>query len=191
MLLIECRVFENEVRMMCWCCWVSVMCLCMKWGWCADVVEWVSCVWVWSEDDVMMLLSECHVFVNEVRMMWWSCWVSVMCLCMKLGWCADVVEWVSCVWVWCEDDKMMCMSECHAFVYEVRMMCWCCWVSVMCLCIKWGWSDEVVDWVLCFCLWREDYVMRLLSECHVFVYEVRMMWWCCWLSVVSLLMKWG
>ena len=51
MLLIECRVFVDEVRMMCRCCRVSVMRLCM------------------NEDDVMKLLSKCHVFEYEVRMM--------------------------------------------------------------------------------------------------------------------------
>ena len=42
------------------------------------------CVSVSSEDDVMMLLSECHVFVYKVRM------------------------------------KML--SECHVFEYEIRMI---------------------------------------------------------------------
>ena len=83
-MLSECHVFMYEVRLMWWCCWVSITWLCTKWGWCDDV-EWVSCVWVWNEDYVMMLLSECHVFEYEMRMMWWSCWISVMCLSMTLS----------------------------------------------------------------------------------------------------------
>ena len=123
------------------------MCLCMKWGWCDDVVDWESCVCVWSKNDMMRLLTECHVFVYEVGIMWWSCWVIVM-----------------------------------LFVYEVRMMCWCCWVSVMCLCMKWGWCDDDVEWVSCVCVWSEVDLMMLLSDCHVVVYEVRLMWWSCWVS---------
>ena len=162
----ECHVFVYEVS---WCDWVD---------------EWVSFVCVWSKNDEKMLLSECHVFVYEIRMMWWCCWVSVMCLsmkwrccgvsamclCMKWGICDDVDEWVSCacVWskdlcddvvewvsfvcVWRQDDVMNLLTECHVLVYEVRMMWWCCWVSVMCLCMKWWWCDEVVEWVLFVCV---------------------------------------
>ena len=163
-LLSDCHVFVYEVRMMWWwCCLVNVMCLSMKWGWCDDVVMWVSCVCVWSEVDVMILLNECLVFVYEVRMMWWSCCLSVISLCMKLEWCDEVVDWVSCVCVWNEDDVMILLTECHVFVYEVRMIWWSCWVSVVCLCIKCGWSDddvvkchffvyEVVEWVSCVCV---------------------------------------
>ena len=157
-----------------WSCWVNVMCLCMKWGWFDEVVEWVSCVCVWSENDVMRLLSECHVFEYEVRMMWWCCLVSVMCLCMKWGWCDDVVEWVSCVSVWSDDDVMMLLSVCDLFVYEVRMMWWGCWVSVMCLWMKWGWCDDVVECVWSVCVWSEADVMMFLIESYVFVYEVMM-----------------
>ena len=130
-LLSECHVLVYEVRMMWWCCWVSCMCLSMKCGWCDDVDEWVSCVFEWSNNDMMMFLSKCHVFVYEVRMMWWGCWVSVICLCMNLGWCDDIVAWVSCAFVyffdyivvlWSEDDVMMLISECHVFVDEVWMM---------------------------------------------------------------------
>ena len=134
---------------------MSVLCLCRKWGWYDDdVVEWVSCVCVWSEYVMIILLSEWHVFVYEVSMLWWFCWVSVLCLFMKWGWCDDVFRW-----------------GCLVIVYEVRMKLWCCWVNVMCLCMKWGWCDEVVEWVSCVWVWSEDDVMVLLSECHVFVYE--------------------
>ena len=149
------------------------MCLCIKWGWCDKVVEWVSCVCIWSEYVLMKLLTECHVFVYEIRMMRWCCWVSVMCLSMKWGWCDDVVEWVS------------------LFVYDLRMMWWSCWVSVMCLCIKCGFCDDVVEWVSCVFEWSEDDVIKLLSECHVFVYKVWILWWSCWMSVMCFLMKWG
>ena len=159
MLLIECSVFVYEVRMKRSCCWLSVMCLCIKWEWCDDdvvdwvvcvcvwsddLVEWVSGVCVWSEDDVMILLNECHVFVYEVMIMWWRRWLSVMGLCMKWVGCDDVVDWVSCVCVWSEIDVMMLLSECHFFVYEVRIIWWCCWVSVLCLYMKWGWFDKDV-----------------------------------------------
>ena len=115
----KCDHLHFEVRMMWWCFQMNVMCLCMKWGWCDDVVEWVSCV-----------------FVNKVRMMWWCCWVSVMCLCMKWGWCDETIECEACVFVWSEDDVMRLLNETHVFVYEVRMMWWWCWVSVMCLSMK-------------------------------------------------------
>ena len=158
LLLSECHVFVYEVMMMWWCC-LSVVCLWRKWEWCVDVVEWVSCVSVWSETDVMMLLSECHVFAYKVRMMWWwCCCVSVVSLCQ-----------------WSMDNVMMLLCEYHVFVYEMRMMRWCCWVSVMCLCMKLGWCEDVVEWVSCVCLWCEDDVMKLISDCHVFVYEVRLM----------------
>ena len=153
MMFSKCHSFDYEVRMRWWCCWVSVMCLCMKWGWCDDGVEWVSCVCVWSEDDAMMLLIEFHVFVYEVRLIWWGCWVIVICLSMKWEGCDAVVEWVSCVCVWSEIHLMMLLSECHVFEYEVRMMWWCCWLSFMCLCMKWGWCDDVVEWMLCVCVW--------------------------------------
>ena len=150
--LVECVSYVMyEVRLMWWCCWVSVVslymksgwcdevwwvsviCLYMRWGYSDDVDEWVSCVCVWSDDDVMMLLSDCHAFVYEVRMMW-LCWrVIVVCLCRNWGWCDDVVEWVLCVSVGSEDDIM-----------------------------KWGWCDDVVEWVLCVCVWSEDDVMMLL-----------------------------
>ena len=135
-LLSECHVFVYEVMMMWWCCWVSVIFLCMNLGWSYEVVECVSCVCVWSDDDLMMLLIECRVFVDEVRIMWWCSWVSV-----------------------------------KFFEYEVRMIWWRCWVSVLSLRMKWGWFDDVVDWVSCICGWSEDDLMRLLSECHVFVFE--------------------
>ena len=168
---------------------------------------------VWREIDVMKLRSECHLFVYVdwtmiwicwasvmcLFMKWWCYWVSVMCLSMKWGWCDEVVEWMSCVCVWSDDDLMIFLNECHVFVYEVGMKIRCCCVSVICLSMKWGWCDEDVgdcvscvyvwskndekmllsEWVSCVCVWSEDDVMKLLSECHVFVYEVRMMWWCC------------
>ena len=147
----------------------------MKWDWCDDRVECVSCV-----------------LVYEVKMMWWSCWMSVMSLSMKWGWCDDVVECVSCVWVWSEDDMMMMLlSECHVFLWikwgwsdDVVVK----WVSLF---MKWGWCDEIIEWVSCVSLWSEDDVMLLFSESHVFVYEVRRMRWCCWVSVLCLCMKWG
>ena len=165
MLLSECRVFVNEVRMMWWCCWVSVVFLWMKWGWCDDVAEWVSCVCVWSAADVIVyeVLIEFVCLLMKWGKMRWCYYVSVVCLCMKWGWCDDVVErvscvcvcseddvmilfeWVSCVWVWNVDDVLMLLSECHAFVYEVRMMRWSCWMSVMCLSMKWGWCDDLVE----------------------------------------------
>ena len=166
----------------------------------------MSCVCVWSEDDVMMLLSDYHAFVFEWG--WYNHFLEyIVGLWSKVN--DDAVEWVSCVCVWSEDDMMMMLlSECYAFVYEVRMIWWCCWVSFMCLCIKWGWynyffrvyfwpvkyvNDDAVEWVSCLCVlseddvmmllsvsyicvWSEDDVMMLLSECLVFVYEVRMMW---------------
>ena len=149
-----------------WGCILSVVCLCMKWWWCDDVVDWVSLfvllliechvfVCVWSEDDVLMLLSECRVF-----------------MCMKCGWCDDVVKWVSCVSVWSKDVVMMLLHECHVIVYKVMMMWWCYCVSVVCLCMKWGWCDDVLERVSCVCVWSEDDVMRVLSEWHVFVYKV-------------------
>ena len=185
MLVSKCRVFVYEVKMMWWEYWVRSMCLCMKWGWCDAVIEWDACVCVWSDDDVMMLLSECHVFVHEVRMMWWEYWVRSMCLCMKWGWCDDAVEWVSCVCVLSEDDVMLLLTECLVFVYDVKMSgWWCCWVSVMCLSMKWGWCDAV-EWVSCVWVWSEDEllmkllteclvddVITLLSKCHAFVDDV-------------------
>ena len=163
MLLFECRVFVYEVKLMWWCCWGSVLFLWIRWGWCDDVVEWVSCVCVRSEDDVMRVLSAKHVFVYEVRMMWCGYWMRRMCLCMKWGWCDDDVEWVLCVCLWSKHDVMLLLSECLVFVYKVRMMWWCCWLSIMCLRMKWGWCDNVVEWVSCVCVWSEDDVIKLLS----------------------------
>ena len=132
----------------------------------------------------MMLMSECHVFVYEVRMMWWYCWVSALCLCMKWGWWDDLVEWVSWVCIWSKDDVMVLLNECYVFVYEVRVMWWNYWVSVMTLCMNWGWFDEVVEWVSCVCVLSEVDVMKLLIECDVLVYAVMMIWWSCWVSVM-------
>ena len=129
----------------------------MKWVWCDDFVECVSCDCVWSEDNLMMVVIKCRVFEYEVRLILWSCWV----------------------------------IESPVFVYEVRMMWWGCWVSVICLCLKWGWCDEVIEWVSRVYVWSEDDVMSLMSECHVFVFEVRMMGLSCWVSVMCLCMKWG
>ena len=167
----------------------SIMRLCLKWDWCNEVVDWVSCVCVWNKDDVMILLNNCHAFVYEVRMLCWCCWISVIRLCMKWGWCDEVDEWVSCVWLWSDDDMMMFLTEYLVFAYEVRLIWWCCWLSVMCLCIDWGWCDDIVEWVSCVCVWSEDDAMRLMSECHVFVYEVMMIWWWCWVCVMCLCMK--
>ena len=175
------------------------MCLCMKWGWCDDLVEWVSCV-----------------FSYKVRMMWLSWWVSDICLCMKWWWCDDLVEWVSCDCVWSEDDVMMLLSECHVCEYKktteaggltpLQPPFWCL-VSMMSYTMKWGWCDEVFEWVSCVCVWSEDVVMMLCScvvclsmkwkwcddfvawvSC-VLVSQVRMMWLCCWVSVMCLCMK--
>ena len=158
MLLSECYVFVYEVRMM-WCCWVSVMCLCMKWGWCKDVVYWVSCVCVWSEYDIT-------IFFEYIVGLW-----------IKVN--EDAVEWVSCVCLWSKDDTMLLLNECV-----------CVFFWLYCCPVKWGWCDDVDEWMSSVCVWSEDDGM-LLSECHVFAYEVRIMWWCCWVSVMCFCMKWG
>ena len=172
-----------------WCYWVCVVSLLMKWGWSDDVIDLVSCLCGWSEDDLMMLLIECRIFKNEMRMIWWCCWLSFVSLKMKWGWSDDVANWVSCLCGWSEFDLMMLLIECRIFKNEMRMIWWCCWFCVVSLWMKWGWSDDVVDWVSCLCGWNEDDQMMLLIDCRVFVDKVRMIWWCCWLSVVSLWMK--
>ena len=156
-----------------WKRWASILSLRIKWGWSDDVVDWVSCVCGWSEDDLMVLLIECRKFVDEV------------------GWSDDVVDWVSCVCGWSDDDLIMLLIQCRVFMDEVRIIWWCYWFNVVCLWMKRGWSDDVVDWVSCVCGWSEDDLMKTLSEYLVFAYKMRMIWWCCWLNFVCLWMKRG